>query len=736
VSFTNNSAEQQQQQHLMDSSLAKITLQDQQQFVGEHVLKIFKNDQTFKYLVVHKETSTKEVVMLALNEFSIVDEIGSNAFSLCEVSVDQDRVIKQKRLPDQMNNLAEKLALNARYYLKCNTSPEQFLSESASVEELIKDANISFLQLDPLELAAQLTLRDYCMFKSIESSEYIDNLFKKKSSSSKYGFAHLNRFSDLSNEEMFWVINEILHESNIMKRARIIKHFIQIAHVCKECKNYNSLFAILSGLEHLTVTRLKDTWDKVSTKYKKLLDELKELMDPSFNMNKYRHLIKTESTTPPIIPFFPLCQKDLYCIKEQGDTNVDGLVNFDKMRKLAKAIRSIVQLAASSYDLTALRDVPTAHTVIFSMFGCTNQSLIEYRSAGNQFAKLNIKENHVKKLYEEAVMVRKVRQYLNGMAKSIEKNEERLRVISSTLEHSASSNTLKRKPSPCNSLGGSVSSINALSNVSMANAAKPALFGAHSPDAVKKLLALSESKVKTVKNSSSSTSVPLSHIANARNTPLNSNHSNLTSTSSLSSVSNIQHNNNNNNNNNINQNMSATTISPSVHLSPKSKSRTISNSQPMNKFSVGSIPLSSESSSVSTIKLNGKYAIDGTYPPQSTHTSHPTTNQNTLKTNIAALQQQIDTDSGRASMASNVDQDQCSPTFQQKAYLLNKYIGSNEKNLSLAQQQQPQSRYKQEMMLNNGKGNSQMLSIKKEMTNSQTASSSHSGEEEDQVSAV
>ena len=252
----------------LNSSLAKMSLQDQQQIVGEHVLKIYKNDQNFKHLVVHKETSTKEVVMLALNEFNIVDEIGSNAYSLCEVSVDQDRLIKQKRLPDQMNNLAERLPLNARYYLKCNTSPEQFLSDQAAVEELIKDANLTFLQLDPLELSAQLTLRDYCLFKSIESSEYIDYLFKKNS---RYGYSHLNQFSDLSNEEMFWVINEILHESNLIKRARIIKHFIQIAHICKECKNFNSLFAIISGLDHLSVSRLKDTWDKVSAKYKKLL---------------------------------------------------------------------------------------------------------------------------------------------------------------------------------------------------------------------------------------------------------------------------------------------------------------------------------------------------------------------------------------------------------------------------------------------------------------------------------
>ena len=61
----------------MSASLNSINLNEQPQFAGEHVLKIYKNDQTFKYLVVYKETSTKEVVMLALNEFNIVDDIGS-----------------------------------------------------------------------------------------------------------------------------------------------------------------------------------------------------------------------------------------------------------------------------------------------------------------------------------------------------------------------------------------------------------------------------------------------------------------------------------------------------------------------------------------------------------------------------------------------------------------------------------------------------------------------------------
>jgi Rap guanine nucleotide exchange factor 2 len=168
-----------------------------------------------------------------------------------------------------MNNLADKLPLNARYYLKSNHSSEQFLSDSLAVDELLRDANIAFLQLDPPEIAAQLTLRDYCLFKTVESTEYIDFLYKIKS---KYGCDNLKKFSNLSNEEMFWVIHEILREPSLMKRVKIIKHFIHIAKICKECKNFNSLLAILSGLDHITVSRLKETWEKVSPKYKKLFE--------------------------------------------------------------------------------------------------------------------------------------------------------------------------------------------------------------------------------------------------------------------------------------------------------------------------------------------------------------------------------------------------------------------------------------------------------------------------------
>lgn len=73
---------------------------------------------------------------------------------------------------------------------------------------------------------------------------------------------------------------------------------------CKECKNFNSMFAIVSGLGHGAVSRLRASWEKLPSKYQRLFSDLQELMDPSRNMSKYRQLVASEQTQPPIVSFY------------------------------------------------------------------------------------------------------------------------------------------------------------------------------------------------------------------------------------------------------------------------------------------------------------------------------------------------------------------------------------------------------------------------------------------------
>lgn len=61
------------------------------------------------------------------------------------------------------------------------------------------------------------------------------------------------------------------------------------------------MFAIISGLGHGAVSRLRQSWEKLPTKYQRLFSDLQDLMDPSRNMSKYRQLVSNEQSQPPIV---------------------------------------------------------------------------------------------------------------------------------------------------------------------------------------------------------------------------------------------------------------------------------------------------------------------------------------------------------------------------------------------------------------------------------------------------
>ncbi|KAJ8915860.1 hypothetical protein NQ315_004674, partial [Exocentrus adspersus] len=454
----------------------------------EHVLKVYKPDQSYKYLLVHKETTAHEVVMLALQEFGMTDP--SSNFSLCEVSVTDTQTIKQRRLPDQLQNLAERIGLSSRYYLKTNGITETLVPDELA-PELVRESAVHFLQLNAVEVAIQLTLQDFSIFRQIEPTEYIDDLFELKS---KYGTPMLEQFASLVNKEMFWVVSEVCSEHNPVRRMKIIKQFIKVARQCKECKNFNSMFAIISGLGHGAVSRLRQSWDKLPGKYQRVFLELQQLMDPSRNMSKYRQLISAEQTQPPIIPFYPVVKKDLTFIHLGNDSQVEGLVNFEKLRMIAKEVRSLSNMCSSPYDLLTMLELggqPPSNAMVALNQLTTASS--QYHAQGQATVKRRKKSTaapNPKKMFEESQMVRRVKAYLNNL--QVETDEAKLHEMSLECEGAATGGSSgvgpqrsKRHASPAPSTTSSTSSAS--------DERKPtAKFGSASPQAVRKLLALSE----------------------------------------------------------------------------------------------------------------------------------------------------------------------------------------------------------------------------------------------------
>lgn len=60
--------------------------------------------------------------------------------------------------------------------------------------DLIKEAQISLIQLNTLEVASQLTLEDFNVFKQVQDTEYVDRIFGLNS---KYGCPNLKKFEEV-----------------------------------------------------------------------------------------------------------------------------------------------------------------------------------------------------------------------------------------------------------------------------------------------------------------------------------------------------------------------------------------------------------------------------------------------------------------------------------------------------------------------------------------------------------
>uniref|UniRef100_A0AAY4DI30 Rap guanine nucleotide exchange factor 2 n=1 Tax=Denticeps clupeoides TaxID=299321 RepID=A0AAY4DI30_9TELE len=392
----------------------------------DQVLRVYKSDQQSRYLMVTKDTTASEVANYAMREFGLSGS--AEEYSLCEVSVTTEGVIKQRRLPDQLNKLADRIQLNARYYLKNNTETETLCSD-VEAQDVLKESELCLLALSSVELANQLSAQNYLLFSSIQPVDYIMDLFKL---CPKNILSNLRQFEDLINQETFWVATEVVSEPNQLRRAKVIKQLIKVAARCRELNNYNSTFNIISGLNLAPVSRLRGTWEKLPVKYEKLLQELQGVFDPSRNMGKYRSLLSTPTNTlqPPIVPLFPVIKKDLTFLHEGNESKVDGLVNFEKLRMIAREIRHVSQMATVYTDPTLL--YRTRSLSQSSSSAMLDMPLIGQKKRGRRGSFLS-----AKRLYEEELMIRRVKEYLSTRIHRPQSDEETLHTLSLQCEPAA-----------------------------------------------------------------------------------------------------------------------------------------------------------------------------------------------------------------------------------------------------------------------------------------------------------
>merc|ERR1719370_2455547 len=121
-------------------------------------------------------------------------------------------------------------------------------------------------------------------------------------------------------------------------------------------------------------------------------------------------MIKSEAVKPPLIPIYPMVAKDLTFIDIGNKTKVEGLINFEKLRLVAKEIRSLTAMCSAP-----LRNVPDN---IIAMN--ENEQPGKYATMKRKGGVRNAPD--ARRMYQEALMVRKVKSYLANV--KIQSDEE------------------------------------------------------------------------------------------------------------------------------------------------------------------------------------------------------------------------------------------------------------------------------------------------------------------------
>ena len=237
-----------------------------------------------------------------------------------------------------------------------------------------------------VDIASQLTLIDILLFKRILPKELLNQnwLKEKQAQSAPNVYSMIQRFNMVAHYTVFQIVNK----EDVKERASVIQKFIKIAQECRIMCNFNSMTAIISGLESKEVYRLSKTWTLIPTSLMSTFNELKEFASHKKNYSVFRQEIKTLlDTDKPFVPYLGIYLTDLTFIEDGNKDMVDGKINFTKRILLASVIKEIQQIQKNTDDYH-LNDIPELRERL------TTLSFIEQ----DELYKLSIKAEPLKEM--------------------------------------------------------------------------------------------------------------------------------------------------------------------------------------------------------------------------------------------------------------------------------------------------------------------------------------------------
>ncbi|XP_068928289.1 ras guanyl-releasing protein 3 isoform X3 [Petaurus breviceps papuanus] len=224
-------------------------------------------------------------------------------------------------------------------------------------------ACLLFDHLEPIELAEHLTFLEHKSFRRISFTDYQSYVIHGCLENNPT----LERSIALFNGISKWVQLMVLSKPTPQQRAEVITKFINVAQKLLQLQNFNTLMAVVGGLSHSSISRLKETHSHLSSEVTKDWNEMTELVSSSGNYCRYRKAFADCEGFK--IPILGVHLKDLIAVHVIfPDWTEDHKVNIVKMHQLSVTLSELVSLQSASHHLEPNMDLINLLTLSLDLY--------------------------------------------------------------------------------------------------------------------------------------------------------------------------------------------------------------------------------------------------------------------------------------------------------------------------------------------------------------------------------
>ncbi|CAL8291090.1 unnamed protein product [Gadus morhua 'NCC'] len=226
-----------------------------------------------------------------------------------------------------------------------------------------RKVSLLFDHLEPIELAEHLTFlefKSFCRISFVDYQSYIRSCCMKDIPAMERSIALCNGISQ-------WVQLMVLSRPTAQLRAEVFTKFIHVAKCLHLILNFNTLMAVVGGLCHSSISRLKDTSAHVPSEVTKVLNEMTDLLSSCRNYDNYRQAYGRCAGFK--IPIMGVHLKDLISVNEaMSDYVEDDKVNVQKLQALYSHIHELIQLQQTPPRLDANKDLVHLLTLSLDLY--------------------------------------------------------------------------------------------------------------------------------------------------------------------------------------------------------------------------------------------------------------------------------------------------------------------------------------------------------------------------------